>query len=196
MTPQGNFTVAVLAQLAEIGSSAAHFVCGHVRQTRSSLRHVAAPALLGLLAACSSAAGPAAIGGYGGNAEVMMPPDEYIRPFQGKVTVMSLPHEAGSPLLSLSHHAPGQCAIWLPHVGDPGITPALYQCLAVIEVANCNGATDINTPAVKARAAFGEQAKYSRLCSQGHWDWAFNTIREPAMTSQVANAGSAPAPQF
>lgn len=120
-----------------------------------------------------------------------MPPDDYIRPFQGKVTVMNLPHKAGSPLLSLSHHFTGQCAIWLPKIGDPGITEALYKCLAVIEVANCNGATDINTPAVKARTSFGEQAEYSRPCSQGHWDWAFNTVRQPAIVDQTANAAPA-----
>jgi hypothetical protein len=152
-------------------------------------RRLLAPALLGLLAACNAA--PAGSGGaFGG--DVTMPPDEYIRPFQGKVMVMKLPHQAGSPVLSLSHHFSGQCAVWLPSIGDAGITEALYKCLAVIEIANCNGATDINTPAVKARASLAEQIKYSRHCLHGSWDWAFNTVRQPILTAQTAHAGAEP----
>jgi hypothetical protein len=154
-------------------------------------RGLLAPVALGLLTTCSASLGPAVAGGLGA-ADVMMPPDEYIRPFQGKVTVMSLPHEAGSPVLSLSHHFPGQCAVWLPSIGDPGINEALYRCLAVIEIANCNGATDVNTPAVKARVSLAEQVKYGRLCSQGHWDWAYNAVRHAAQSVQTAGSVGAP----
>ena len=156
-------------------------------------RGLVAPVLLGLLTACNSMADPAAASRPSAAAsplDVMMPPDEYIHPFQGKVTIMPLPHRAGVPLLSLSHHAAGQCAIWLPRVGDPGVTQALYECLAVIEVANCNGATDINMPAVKERMSFGDRVKYSRSCSGRSWDWAFDAVRQPAIVDQAANAVS------
>ena len=146
---------------------------------------VAAALLASLLAACSPGSYPIAAAGPGG-IDVMMPPDEYIRPFQGKVTVMRLPHETGSPVLSLSHHFPGQCAVWLPSVGDSGISEALYKCLAVIEIANCNGAADINTPAVGAHASMRERVKYSRLCSQRDWDWAYNAVRRPVQTVETA----------
>jgi hypothetical protein len=154
------------------------------------------PALLGLVAACGAA--PGQISGSNGRiGDVMMPPDEYIRPFTGKVTVMNLPHKAGAPVLSLSHHFGKQCAIWLPKVGDPEISRALYECLAVIEIANCNGATDINTPAVRARTPSSEQARYARLCSGRNWDWAFNAVRATAFVDQTASAGStAPSPLF
>jgi hypothetical protein len=146
---------------------------------------VAAVAALGLTAACSAAPRPVAMQ-PGQGIEVLMPPDEYIHPFHGRTVVMNLPHKAGNPMLSLSSHANGTCAIWLPKVGDPGISEALYECLAVIEVANCNGATDINTPAVKARASVAEQARYGRPCSQGRWDWAYNAVRATLVASDAA----------
>jgi hypothetical protein len=151
---------------------------------------VAAVAALGLVAACSAAPGPVAMQ-PGQSAEVLMPPDEFIHPFHGQTVVMNLPHKAGNPMLSLSSHANGTCAIWLPKVGDPGISEALYQCLAVIEVANCNGATDINTPAVKARASHTEQTRYDRPCSQGHWDWAYNAVRATLVASGTPHPESA-----
>src|SRR5580704_16212686 len=164
------------APLPTPGSSPGSCAVGLPKRGRATIRRFAAPALLSILAACSAMPGQNMVRGQGDTAEVMMPPNEYIHPYAGKVTVMSLPHKAGFPLLSLSHHAAGQCAIWLPKVGDPGITQALYECLAVIEVANCNGATDINTPAVKARASFGERARYARTCSGRDWSQEFAAI--------------------
>lgn len=155
----------------------------------------AAPALLGLVAACSST--PALFGRGDGIGDVMMPPDEYVRPFNGRVTVMNLPHKPGAAMLSLSHHSGDQCAIWLPKVGEPDITQALYECLAIIEVANCNGATDVNTPAVRARASAREQARYMRPCSGRSWGWAFNAVRATAAVDQTASAvTAAPASLF
>lgn len=151
-------------------------------------------ALLGL--AALSFAGPCLAGGMSDVPDVYMPPNQYIHPYHGKVVVMSLPHQAGSRLLSLSHHANGTCGIWLPKIGDPGITQALWECLAVVEVANCNGATDINTPAVRARASFGEQMAYRRPCSQGHWDWAYDEVRPSVTPTQTASAAPAVSSQF
>lgn len=92
-----------------------------------------------------------------------LPPAAYLHEFVGKVTVMPLPHKAGNPMLSLSSHAvPGHCAVWLPNVGDPEITSRLRECLWKIELANCNGAVDVNTPAVRARLPARELARYSR----------------------------------
>jgi hypothetical protein len=139
-----------------------------------------AAAALGLLAVCGGAKAQ--------SLEVYLPPNAFIHPYAGRVAVMALPHKAGAPMLSLSHHGDGVCAIWLPKIGDPDITQALYECLAVIEVANCNGATDINTPAVKARTGFSEQAQYGRPCSGGKWDWAFDAVR----TAVVASGGPSP----
>jgi hypothetical protein len=143
-------------------------------------------ALFGLTGVCSAGQVP----------DVYMPPNEYIHPYAGKVVLMSLPHQAGSPILSLSHHANGACGIWLPRIGDPGITEAVYECLAVIEVANCNGATDVNTPAVRARASYGQQMQYSRACSQGHWDWAYNAVRLPVAPTQTAAGPQIASSQF
>jgi hypothetical protein len=140
-----------------------------------------AAAALGLLAICGGAKAQPL--------EVYMPPNAFIHPYAGRVAVMQLPHKAGSPMLSLSHHGNGVCAIWLPKMGDPDITQALYECLAVIEVANCNGATDINTPAVKARTGMTEQVQYGRPCSGGGWNWAFNAVRTAAV---VASGGPSP----
>lgn len=143
-------------------------------------------ALIGLGAL--TVAGPC-LAGPGPGPDVYMPPNQYIHPFAGRVVLMSLPHREGAPLLSLSHHANGTCSIWLPRIGDPGITEAVFECLAVVEVANCNGATDVNTPAVRARASFGEQMRYGRACSQGRWDWAYDAVRPsvtPAMTQTAA----------
>jgi hypothetical protein len=179
-----------ISQYGFVCLSSLPWIAGRKR-TASQWRCVAAPALLAVLAAC---AGPESGPTPGGRAEVLMPPDEFIHAYQGKVTVMPLPHKSGNPMLSLSSHAKGQCAVWLPRVGDPGITEALYECLAVIEIANCNGATDINTPAVRARSSFAEQARYGRPCSQGGWNWAFNLVREPRMTEQTASAALAASP--
>lgn len=162
---------------------------GGGRSRGERIRRLAAPALLALVAACGAV--PGQISGSSGRiGDVMMPPDEYIRPFSGKVTVMTLPHGAGAPVLSLSHHFGNQCAIWLPKVGDPEISRALYQCLAVIEIANCNGATDINTPAVRARTPSSERARYARPCSGRNWSWAFDAVRATAVVDQTASAGS------
>jgi hypothetical protein len=155
-----------------------------------AIRRLVAPALLGFLAICGSGPGIAIAAGMGEPIEVMMPPNELIHRFQGQVTVMNLPHKAGNPMLSLSSHANGRCAIWLPRVGEPGITQELYECLAVIEVANCNGAVDINTPAVKARSSSHDRAQYSRTCSRNNWSGAFNAVREPAMSEQIASAAT------
>jgi hypothetical protein len=160
-------------------------VCGFLRHIRKSVVSLAGPALLGMTGVCAAGQVP----------DVFMPPDEYIHPYVGKVVLMSLPHQQGVAVLSLSHHANGTCSIWLPRVGDPEITEAVYECLAVIEVANCNGATDVNTPAVRARASFGEQMRYSRACSQGRWDWAYSAVRPsvtPTLTQAAATQMSTP----
>lgn len=144
------------------------------------LLSMTAAAGLGLLAVCGGAKAQPI--------EVLMPPNAFIHPYAGRVAVMPLPHKAGAPMLSLSHHGNGVCAIWLPKIGEPDITQALYECLAVIEVANCNGATDVNTPAVKARTGFSEQTQYGRPCSGGNWNWAFSAVR----TAVVASGGPSP----
>jgi hypothetical protein len=163
---------------------------GKMASIKTSSRRVALSALLGV-AVFGSMTGTAAAGGLGATIEVMMPPNEFIHRFAGKVAVMYLPHKAGNPMLSISHHANGQCAVWLPKVGDPEIDEKLYECLAVIEVANCNGATDINTPAVSARSSGAEQARYARTCSHFDWTGAFSNVREPAMTTEIASAATA-----
>ena len=151
------------------------------RREFGRLLSMVAAAMFGLLAVCG--------GAQAQPLEVYMPPNAFIHPFAGRVAVMTLPHKPGSPMLSLSSHSTaGVCAVWLPKVGDPDITQALYECLAVIEVANCNGATDINTPAVKARTGFSEQVQYGRPCSGGNWDWAFNAVRSVV----VASGGPSP----
>lgn len=157
---------------------------------KAGLRRIAVPALLGLAAVTGTTAGNAVAGGLGDTIEVMMPPNEYIHRFQGSVTVMYLPHRAGVQMMSISHHGNGQCLVWLPKVGDPEIDQKLYDCLAVIEIANCNGATDINTPAVRARASATERARFARTCSRGDWSGAFAAVREPGMATQTASAGT------
>ena len=103
------------------------------RREFARLLSMVAAAMFGLLAVCG--------GAQAQPLEVYMPPNAFIHPFAGRVAVMTLPHKPGSPMLSLSSHSTaGVCAVWLPKVGDPDITQALYECLAVIEVANCNGA--------------------------------------------------------
>ena len=159
---------------------------------KTSIRRIAVSVLLGVAAMCGSMTGMATAGGLGETIEVKMPPNEFIHRFAGKVAVLYLPHKAGNPMLSISHHADRQCVVWLPKVGDPEIDQKLYECLAVIEVANCNGATDINTPAVSARSARSEQARFARSCSQFNWTGAFSNVREPAMTTEVASAATAP----
>jgi hypothetical protein len=152
--------------------------CICLRHIRKSVLGLVGSALLGMTGVCFAGQAP----------DVYMPPNEYIHPYVGKVVLMSLPHRDGAPVLSLSHHASGTCSIWLPRIGDPGITEAVYECLAVVEVANCNGATDVNTPAVRARSSFSEQMRYARACSRGQWDWAYNAVR-PSVTptlTQVA----------
>jgi hypothetical protein len=157
----------------------------------TTLRRIAVPALLGLATISGAMTGTAVAGGLGQTIEVMMPPNEYIHRFPGSVTVAYLPHQAGVAMLSLSHHANGQCMVWLPKIGDPEIDQKLYDCLAVVEVANCNGATDINTPAVRARSNGAEQARYARTCSHGDWSGAFNAVRESGMTTETASAATA-----
>jgi hypothetical protein len=158
-------------------------------RVKAALRRFAILAFLGLAAVCDPTT-EAIAGGFGETLDVMMPPNEYIHRYQGKVAVLYLPHKAGNPMLSLSFHGNGQCVIWLPRVGDPEISQELYDCLAVIEVANCNGATDINMPAVRARSSAYEQARYGRTCAHGEWAGAFDAVREPAMTTQTASAGA------
>lgn len=141
-----------------------------------------------MAAVSGAASGPAAAAGFGGTIDLMMPPNQYIHRFPGSVTVLYLPHKAGNPMLSLSSHGGGRCVIWLPRVGDPEISQNLYDCLAVIEVANCNGAVDVNTPAVRARTSGDEQAQYARTCAQSNWTGAFDAVREPGMTTQTASS--------
>lgn len=83
----------------------------------------------------------------------------------------------GWAVLSLLHHAGGVCVIWLPRPGDPEITGTLYECLVVIEVANCNGAIDVNTPAVKTRMPRSEQSSSARRCWHGSWEGAYRAVR-------------------
>lgn len=93
-----------------------------------------------------------------------MPPDEFLHPFAGTVTVMTLKRRLGFPVLALSHHSDGQCVIWLPAPDDPEISLSLRACLREIEIANCNGAQDGNNPAVWAQMRTTEQARYGRVC--------------------------------
>jgi hypothetical protein len=154
-------------------------VYSSLQDVRKLLAGLVGSALLGMTGVCFAGQGP----------DVSMPPNEYIHPYAGKVVLMSLPHPDGARVLSLSHHANGTCSIWLPRVGDPGITEAVYECLAVVEVANCNGATDVNTPAVRARSSFGEQMRYARACSRGPWDWAYDAVR-PSVAPTLTQAAS------
>jgi len=101
-------------------------------------------------------------------APIHISPDQYLHKFSGAVTVDELRPWPG--VLSVAQISPGRCRI--------SITPKtlvgekVYECLYLVELANCNGAFDVNADARRRVVPAG----YERTCTSSDWSAVYNRL--------------------
>ena len=100
---------------------------------------------------------------------IYISPDQFLHKFSGVVTVEELRPWPG--VLSVAQISPGLCQI--------SITPKtvvgekVYECLYLVELANCNGAYDVNANARRSVIPAG----YGRTCQSGDWSSVYNQLK-------------------
>ena len=103
-----------------------------------------------------------------GQPPIHISPDQFLHKFPGRVTVEELRPWPG--VLSVAQISPGLCRI--------SITPKtvvgekVYECLYLVELANCNGAFDVNADARRRAIPTG----YERTCQSGDWSPTYNSL--------------------
>jgi hypothetical protein len=99
---------------------------------------------------------------------VHISPDQFLHKFAGTVTVEELRPWPG--VLSVAEISPGRCRI--------SITPKtlvgekVYECLYLVELANCNGAFDVNADVRRRSIPTG----YERTCSSADWSRVYSSL--------------------
>lgn len=109
---------------------------------------------------------------YGGpvsqTPEIYISPNRFLHRFSGMLTVEDLRPWPG--VLSVAQISPGSCRI--------SITPKTivgekeYECLYLVELANCNGAYDVNADARRRSIPTG----YERTCESTDWSSTYNQL--------------------
>lgn len=100
---------------------------------------------------------------------IQISPDSFLHKFPGRVTVDDLRPWPG--VLSVAQISPGLCRI--------SITPKTivgekeYECLYLVELANCNGAFDVNADARRRVVPAG----YERTCESTDWSPIYNQLK-------------------
>src|SRR5579859_306059 len=95
-------------------------------------------------------------------------PDQYLHKFVGRVTVEELRPWPG--VLSVAQISPGLCRISIMPKSEVG--EKIYECLYLVELANCNGAFDVNADPHRIVVPTG----YERTCDSANWSSIYNQL--------------------
>jgi len=101
---------------------------------------------------------------------IHMSPDQYLHRFPGRVTVDELRPWPG--VLSVAQMSPGLCRISITPISEVGVK--VYECLYLVELANCNGAVDVNADARRRVIPAG----YERTCESADWSSLYRRLND------------------
>jgi hypothetical protein len=99
---------------------------------------------------------------------IYISPDQFLHKFSGTVAVEELRPWPG--VLSVAEIFPGLCRISITPKAVIG--EKMYECLYLVELANCNGAVDVNADARRRAVPTG----YERTCTSGDWSFIYNRL--------------------
>jgi hypothetical protein len=97
-------------------------------------------------------------------------PDQFLHKFPGRVTVEELRPWPG--VLSVAQISPGLCRISITPITIVG--EKVYECLYLVELANCNGAVDVSADARRRVIPTG----YERTCESADWSSIYNQLKD------------------
>ncbi len=103
-------------------------------------------------------------------APIHISPNQYLHKFSGRVTVEELRPWPG--VLSIAQMSPGLCRISITPISVVGVK--VYECLYLVELANCNGAVDVNADARRRVIPAG----YERTCDSADWSSIYNQLKD------------------
>ena len=101
---------------------------------------------------------------------IHLSPDRFLHKFLGRVTVDALRPWPG--VLSVAQISPGLCRISITPISVIGVK--VYECLYLVELANCNGAVDVNADARRRVIPTG----YERTCESTDWSSIYNQLKD------------------
>jgi hypothetical protein len=101
-------------------------------------------------------------------APIHISPNQFLHKFPGAVRIEELRPWPG--VLSVAEISPGLCRISITPKAVIG--EKMYECLYLVELANCNGAFDVNADARRRSIPTG----YERTCSTADWSPVYNRL--------------------
>lgn len=101
-------------------------------------------------------------------APIHISPNQFLHKFAGTVTVEELRPWPG--VLSIAEVSPGRCRISITPKSIIG--EKMYECLYLVELANCNGAFDVNADAHRKIVPAG----YERTCKSDDWSQVYDSL--------------------
>jgi hypothetical protein len=99
---------------------------------------------------------------------VYISPDQFLHKFSGTVAIEELRPWPG--VLSVAEISPGLCRISITPKAVIG--EKVYECLYLVELANCNGAFDVNADARRRSIPTG----YERTCESSDWSGIYHQL--------------------